>query len=89
MYEWDEAKRRENLRKHRVDFAIVEGFDWDRAIVFEDARERYLEQRWVAFGPIGDRLFALVFTVPEEEVTRVISLREATKKERRLYVQEI
>lgn len=89
MYEWDEAKRRENLRKHRVDFDIVEGFDWDRAIIFEDARERYFEQRWVAFGPIGDRLFALVFTVPEEEVTRVISLREATKKERKLYVQEI
>lgn len=90
MYEWDEAKRRENLRKHGVDFAIVEGFDWDNSIVFEDARERYLEQRWVAFGPIGDRLFALVFTARgEDNVTRVISLREATKKERKLYVQEI
>ena len=89
MYEWDEVKRQENLRKHGVDFATVEAFDWDRAITFEDTRERYLEQRWVAFGPIGVRLFALVFTERDEDVTRVISLREATKKERKLYAQEI
>jgi uncharacterized DUF497 family protein len=89
MYEWDEAKRQENLRKHRVDFAIVEGFDWDHSIIFEDTRERYLEQRWVAFAPIGDRLFALIFTTRDDDVTRVISLREATKKERKLYAKEI
>jgi uncharacterized DUF497 family protein len=91
MYEWDEAKRRENLRKHGVDFAIVEAFDWERAIQFEDLRERYFERRWVAFGPIGAKLYALVFTVPDDddEVTRVISLRVATKRERKLYVQEI
>lgn len=88
MYEWDEAKRRENLRKHGVDFAIVEGFAWERSIIFEDVRERYLERRWVVFGPIGDRLYALVFT-ERGDVTRVISLREATKRERKLYVEEI
>lgn len=88
MYEWDEAKRRENLRKHGVDFAIVEGFAWEQSIIFEDVRERYLELRWVAFGPIGDRLYALVFT-ERGDVTRVISLREATKRERKLYVEEI
>lgn len=88
MYEWDEAKRRENLRKHGVDFAVVEGFVWEQSIIFEDVRERYLERRWVAFGPIGDRLYALVFT-ERGDVTRVISLREATKRERKLYVEEI
>lgn len=89
MYEWDEAKRQVNLRKHGVDFAIVEDFAWEHSIVFEDLRERYPEQRWVAVGPIGDIVFALVFTEPEESVTRVISLRRATKGERRLYAKEI
>ncbi|MEQ1868299.1 MAG: BrnT family toxin [Micropepsaceae bacterium] len=89
MYQWDEAKRQENLRKHGVDFSIVEAFEWEAAIIFEDSRERYDEQRWVAFGPIGSKLFALVVTVRDEDVTRVISLREATKRERKLYVQEI
>ena len=88
MYEWDEDKRHENLRKHGVDFAIVEGFDWDHAVVFEDTREAYHERRWVAFAPIGDRLFALVFTM-RGDVTRVISLRKATKKERKLYGEEV
>ena len=89
MYEWDEAKWRENLRKHGVDFSIVERFEWENAVIFEDIRERYDEQRWVAFGPIGSKLHALVFTARDEDVTRVISLREATKRERKLYVQEI
>jgi uncharacterized protein len=88
VYEWDEDKRSQNLRKHGVDFAIVEGFDWENSLIFEDTREAYLEPRWVGFGPIGDRLFALVFTM-RGDITRVISLREATRRERRLYVQEI
>ncbi len=87
MFEWDEAKRQENLRKHRVDFAIVEGFG--TALSSSRMRASATLQRWVAFGPIGDRLFALVFTVRDDDVTRVISLREATKKERKLYAQEI
>ena len=89
MYEWDEAKRLANLRKHGVDFASVEAFDWDQAVTFEDIRDRYHEHRWVAFGPIGDMIFALVFTEPEDGVTRVISLRRATKRERRLYAKEL
>lgn len=89
MYEWDEAKRVANLRKHGVDFAVVEGFDWNQSIIFEDRRERYAEQRWVAFGPIGGTLYALVFTERADDITRLISLREATRKERKLYVQEI
>jgi uncharacterized DUF497 family protein len=86
VYEWDEAKRLANLRKHGVEFVSVEAFDWDQAVTFEDTRDRYHEQRWVAFG---DMIFALVFTEPEDGVTRVISLRRATKRERRLYAKEL
>jgi uncharacterized protein len=88
VYEWDKAKRQANLRKHGVDFASVEAFDWDHAVTFEDTRDRYHEHRWVAFRPIGDMIFALVFTETEDGVTRVISLRRATKRERRLYAKE-
>ena len=86
MYEWDEAKRLANLRKHGVDFVSVEAC---QAVTFEDTRDRYHEHRWVAFGPIGDMIFALVFTEPEDGVTRVISLRRATKPERKLYAKEL
>jgi uncharacterized DUF497 family protein len=34
VYEWDEAKRLANQRKHGVDFSSVEAFDWDQAVTF-------------------------------------------------------
>lgn len=41
MYEWNEGKRATNLAKHRVDFAIVEDFDWSTAVVEPDLRFDY------------------------------------------------
>ncbi|MEQ1754950.1 MAG: BrnT family toxin [Micropepsaceae bacterium] len=89
MYEWDEAKRQRNLRKHGVDFVEMERFNWAVSVVFEGLRERYFEQRWLASGPIGDVGYALAFTEPEDGVIRVISLRRATTRETRLYAKEI
>jgi uncharacterized DUF497 family protein len=41
MYEWDEAKRKTNLSKHGVDFAVVESFVWEEAMVIPDNRKSY------------------------------------------------
>lgn len=89
MYEWDEDKRLVNLRKHGVDVALVEDFAWEHSITFEDTRERYAEQRWVAVGPLGSALHVVVFTDPEDGVTRIISMRRATKQEARQYAKEV
>jgi len=35
VHEWDEAKRQVNLRKHGLDFADMDAFDWEAAIVAE------------------------------------------------------
>jgi hypothetical protein len=88
MYEWDEAKRRENLRKHGVDFAAVEEFDWLHSIASEDESERYGEQRFISIGPIGLELYVLVWTERPGGVVRVISLREADKRERKRHAEE-
>ena len=44
------------------------------------------EQRWVDIAPVGKELvvLTLVYTYREERV-RIISLRKASKQERRLY----
>jgi uncharacterized DUF497 family protein len=89
VHEGDESKRQANLRKHGVDFALVEQSEWEHAIRFEDTRERYFEQRWVSFGAIADQIHLLVFSEPEDGLTRVISLRRATKRERKLYAKEL
>ena len=88
MYEWDEAKRRENLRKHGVDFAIVHGFDWLASITDEDTTERYGEARYISIGPIGLVIYVLIWSARPDDVVRVISLRTATKQERKRHEEE-
>jgi uncharacterized DUF497 family protein len=81
---WDERKRAANLRKHGVDFAIVERFEFDTALVVIDDRKDYGEPRYRAFGVIDDRLHVLVFTARGGQ-TRIISLRRANDRERKNY----
>ena len=83
-FEWDEAKRAANLAKHGVDFAVVEGFDFENVLVVPDERRNYQEARQIALGLIGTRLHVLVFT-GRGGVVRVISLRKANKHEAKTY----
>lgn len=87
QYEWDPAKSRQNQKKHGCAFDIVGGFDWNEAIEVLDDRFSYGEERWLALGPIGGKLYALAFSPRGENKMRVISLRLATKNERRAYVE--
>jgi uncharacterized protein len=79
-YAWDERKRAANLRKHGVDFAIVQDFDFETALVLRDDRRDYGEARYRAYGTIRARLYALVFTYREGRI-RVISLRKSNARE--------
>ena len=85
-FSWDERKRLSNLRKHGIDFAIVERFEFDTAIIVVDDRRDYGETRYRAFGLIDDRLHALIFTARGAR-TRVISLRRANDRERENYAE--
>jgi len=80
LYEWDESKRKTNLSKHGVDFAVIESFVWEEATVISDNRKNYGELRFLAVGPIGDRLHCVIFSVRDENI-RIISLRKANRKE--------
>lgn len=81
-YEWDEAKRASNLAKHGVDFADVARFDFIGAVA--EAEERSGEVRYVATGYIGNRLHKLVYLMRGGNI-RVISLRKANNRERKIY----
>lgn len=81
---WDEAKRRANLEKHGIDFAAADAFEWKSAIVVDDIRRAYGERRRIALGYIGASLHSLVYT-RRAGMVRVISLRLASRKERKGY----
>jgi uncharacterized DUF497 family protein len=65
-YVWGEAKYASNLKKPGVDFATVEHFDLDSAVVFRDDRREYGEERFAAIGLIKGRLHVLV--LPDGQV---------------------
>jgi uncharacterized DUF497 family protein len=85
--EWDEEKRRVNIRERGIDFADARKFDWSTAQVFSDERFDYGEERFVARGLIDGVLHVLIYTLRGDRL-RVISLRKANRRERTRYVRE-
>jgi uncharacterized DUF497 family protein len=84
-FDWDEAKRRQNLRIHGVDFSAVEQFNWDFVQRTIDDREDYGELREKAIGLIGDVPHVLIFTERDDAegpLIWIISLRKANRQER-------
>jgi uncharacterized protein len=87
-YEWDEAKRLANLRKHGINFTdAIAVFDGD-VVTVEDDRYSYGERRFVAFGLLQGRVIAVVH-VERENCIRIISARKATKYEQRTYFEQL
>ena len=86
LYDFDPSKEAVNQAKHGVTFVAAEDFDWSTALVAEDLRKNYGEQRFVALGKIGRRVHVLVFT-PRGEKVWLISLRKANAREVKRYEQ--
>ncbi len=84
-FSWDPLKRRENLRRHGIDFAdtplVFDGFLLERL----DTREAYGEERWQAIGLLNGLEVLVVYTAEDDETRHLISARRATPLERRLY----
>jgi len=87
--EWDEAKNRANIRKHGLDFADAEEVFRGVLLAEADTREDYGEKRWVGLGQIGGRTVKIVFSERDPETVRIISLRKATRRERKEYEKAI
>jgi uncharacterized DUF497 family protein len=80
LFTWDERKRALNLRKHGVDFAIAELFDFAAAATIVDDRRDYGEKRYRALGAVAGRFYVIVFTRRGEHI-RIISARKANARE--------
>ena len=81
---WDEPKRAANLDKHGLDFA-----DLDEAF-FDDALKGDTHSgRLVAIGSLHEGIVTTVYAELGEEAVSIISLRPASRKERRAYVQSL
>jgi len=86
-FEWDERKNQSNLAKHGFDFTDAHlVFNMPMVIEF-DERENYGEDRYIGIGLFQGRVVVIVYTEPNEQTVRIISLRKAISYERRYYEQ--
>jgi len=84
-YVWDETKRQTNLRVHRLDFETIRRFEWRTAIFRPTYSSEYGNRRFMAIGFLDDQLVAGVFSGLGREAVSLISLRHASRSERREY----
>lgn len=92
-FDWHPGKAASNLRQHGIAF-------WQAATVFRDPLARSMpdedhsdvEDRWVTIGQTADgRLVVVVHTFrqrDDQSLVRIISARDATRRERRIFEYE-
>lgn len=85
-FEWDDANRLKNWERHRVAWWECEEVFFHKPFyVVADTGHSQKEDRYFALGRTkAGRLLFLVFTFRESKV-RVISARDMSKRERRIY----
>jgi uncharacterized protein len=76
---WDEPKRLANLAKHDLDFADLDVKFFERSFVTTANRRRL-----IAVGHLSSGIITVVFVTLGTEGISVISMRPASRKERRL-----
>ncbi|HEY5972575.1 MAG TPA: BrnT family toxin [Pseudoxanthomonas sp.] len=87
-FAWSERKRALNLKQHGLDFvdaiAVFEGL----TLTYEDDRFSYQEQRFFTLGLLAGVPVSIVHTETEHEI-RIISSRQATRRETQLFFSAI
>jgi uncharacterized protein len=84
-FEWDETKAESNAAKHGVRFEVaIRAFSDPGAADYDVSNADQGEIRRKTVGMIGDRLFAVIYTI-RDNVVRIVSARRANSKESRIY----
>ena len=86
--EFDPVKDATNLTKHGVSLALAGELDWEAALVWIDERFEYGELRMIALAPKTGILYYVAF-VERGKMRRIISLRQANRREVTNYVKNI
>lgn len=79
---WDEPKRLANLAKHGLDFADLNESFFDNALALPS-----YNRRWAGIGKNIRGMIVVVFVTLGKEAVSVISMRRASRNERKLYAE--
>jgi uncharacterized protein len=81
---WDEPKRLANLEKHGLDFADLNELFFDSALIVPSHGKA---RRWVGIGVNIRGVIVVVFARLGREGISIISMRPASKDERKRYYE--
>lgn len=87
-FEWDKNKNEINKRKHGLSFETAREVFYDsEAVLFDDPDHSEGEERFLIIGMLRSSKVCIVSHCyrGSDNVIRIISAREATKNERKIY----
>ena len=87
-FEWDENKNEINKRKHGLSFEAAQEVFYDEdAVLFDDPDHSVGEERFLIIGMIQSSKICIVSHCYRDSgnIIRLISAREATKNEKKIY----
>jgi len=87
QFEWDPKKDLANQKKHGIGFEEVKELflsDDDYLERFDEAHS-FVEERFIAIGPIRRGIVVVVYCERVDDSLRIISARWATESEKDLY----
>lgn len=80
-FQYDPAKAKSNLKKHKVSFADAEGVFYDPLAIHQEDPHSEQEDRWIGIGMgSASQILVVVYTFRGDEI-RLISVRQATRRE--------
>ena len=82
--ELNEAKRADTIKARGLDMARPADMFAGPTLTVEDDRRDYGEVRYITIGFLDETMVVLVWT-PRDHAYRIISVRKANERERRLY----
>lgn len=86
LFEWDNKKARQNLKKHGVSFEeAATVFGDPLSLTIDNQLHSEEEERFVTIGESNQRRLLVVVYTERGDNIRIISARVATPRERRSY----
>ncbi|MDE0087123.1 MAG: BrnT family toxin [Candidatus Poribacteria bacterium] len=88
--EWDPEKEKQNINNHNVSFPEASTIFYDNnCITIEDESHSFQEQRYITIGYTNYGRLLTVCATDRGDIIRIISARDATRRERTTYEQQI
>ena len=84
-FEWDERKNQLNIEKHGINFDTARKIFEGPFLTWTDDRKDYGEIREISLGKVEDQVLLTVAHTDRYECIRIISVRVASQKERRIF----